>query len=106
MRAFTSFMPRGNLRNIGAVALNLDPPSVGANTTGTFTATVPGVLPGDIVFVNKPTATTGLGVANAFVSAVNTVTIQLMNNTASAIDAPLERYLILIVRPDHAANAA
>lgn len=76
----------------------INPASVAANSTSEQTFTVTGVGTGDVVIINKPTHTSGLGIVNARVSASNTVAITFQNTTASAIDAPLETYLIIVIR--------
>jgi hypothetical protein len=63
----------------------LSPTAVSANTTVEETFTVPGLLVGDVVFVNKPTAQAGLGIVGARVSAANTLAITFGNFTASSI---------------------
>ena len=72
--------------------------SVAANTTAEQTFTVTGLTTRDFVWVNKPSHSTGLGVANARVSAANTLALTLMNTTGSAIDPSSETYFILAVR--------
>lgn len=95
-------LPYGNVRAMGMVGVVFDPASVAANTTAAQTVTVKGVLPGDMVTVNKPTTTAGLGLAGARVSAADTVSITFSNSTASPIDAASETYVFLIFRPDGA----
>lgn len=51
----------GNIYGIGIASVTIDPASVAANTTAEQTFTVPGLKTGCAVFVNKPTATAGLG---------------------------------------------
>ena len=63
----------------------LSPASVPANSTVEQTFTVTGVFPGQVVFVNKPTTQTGLGIHNARVVANNQVAISFVNFTAAAI---------------------
>lgn len=75
-----------------------DPASVAANTTAEQTRAVPGLVVGDRVFVNKPTATAGLGIVNARVSATDTLAVTFVNATAGAIDPPSETYLIVAIR--------
>lgn len=78
-----------------------------ASTTTTRTYTVPGLLVGfDHVTVNKPTATAGVGIANARVSANDTLEISFGNYTAGTPSLPAsENYLISVARhnyPDRA----
>lgn len=72
----------------------LTPASVAANTTAEQTFTVPGLPAGSQVVVNKPSVTTGLGIGNARVSALNTLAIEYVNNTSAAIVPPSEVYTI------------
>jgi hypothetical protein len=77
----------------------INPASVGAATSVEQTFTVTGLLAGDIVLaVNKPTATTGLGIVNARVSAADTLAITFMNATAGAVDAASESYEVVVGR--------
>lgn len=76
----------------------IDPTSVAANTTSEQTFAVTGLTTDDIVTVNKPTHTAGLGIGNARVSATDTLAITFGNYTASAIDPPSETYLIKATR--------
>lgn len=74
------------------VALN--PALVAANTTAEQIFTVPGLPAGTAVFVSKPSVTNGIGIGGARVSALNTLAITFVNDTAVAIDPPLETYTI------------
>lgn len=76
----------------------IDPASVAANTTAEQTFTVTGLTTSDVVFVNKPTATAGLGIVNARVTAANTLGITFSNNTGSPIDAASESYKVFAFR--------
>jgi hypothetical protein len=72
----------------------LTPVSVAANTAAEQTFTVTGLISGTPVWVNKPSATTGLGIAGVRVSATNTLAINYINTTAAAIIPPVEAYVI------------
>lgn len=96
----------GNVRAISIVTVTINPASVATITTAEQTFTVPGLVVGDMVFANKPSLTTGLGVANARVSAANTLALTFVNPTAGAIDAASEVWSILCVRPDGALTGA
>jgi hypothetical protein len=76
----------------------LDVASVAANTTAEQTFTVAGLSTKDIIYVNKPSNSAGLGIVNCRVSAANTLAITFMNATGSAIDPGSETYLIVSVR--------
>lgn len=84
------------------LGVTLSPSSVAANTTAEQTFTVPGLLPGDIVTVGKPTSQAGLGIVNARVSAANTLAITFSNNTGSPISPTAsEVYQVCVDRPEN-----
>ena len=62
-----------------------DPPSIAAAGSTTTTATCPGVALGDYVDTSFSLSQASVGIAG-YVSAANTVTFLLTNNTAGAID--------------------
>lgn len=72
----------------------ITPVSVGANTTAVQTFTVPGVMPGDSIDINKPSHQTGLNIGNVFVTGANLLQIQYVNTTAGAIVPASEQYII------------
>lgn len=76
----------------------LNPTTVSANTTSEQTFTVTGLTTRDIVYVNKPSHTAGLGIGNARVSADDTLAITFINPTGSGIDPPSEDYYITAIR--------
>lgn len=63
----------------------LSPAAVGPNTTSEQSFAVSGALPGQVVFVNKPTAQAGLMITNARVPGSGQVAIQFQNLTAATI---------------------
>lgn len=73
----------------------IDPASVAANTSAEQTFTVAGLVAGTAVFVSKASVTPGLGIGGARVSAANTLAINFVNNTATAINPTLELYTIM-----------
>lgn len=73
---------------------SLAPVSVAANTTAEQTFTVTNLISGTPVWVNKPSATAGLGIVGVRVSATNTLAITYANVTANAIVPPTETYII------------
>lgn len=75
-----------------------NPTNVGANTTSEQTVTVNGLQTSDIVYVNKPSHQSGLGVVNARVSAANTLAVTFMNTTGAGIDPANETYLVVAIR--------
>lgn len=76
----------------------LDVASVAQNTTAEQTFTVTGLTTADKVFVNKPSASAGLGIVNARVSATDTLAITFVNATGSGIDPSSETYTIVAIR--------
>jgi hypothetical protein len=76
----------------------LDPAAVGAGTSAEQTFTVTGLAVGDtILSVNKPTATAGVGIVNARVSAANTLALTFMNATAGSLDPASEVYRVVVM---------
>jgi hypothetical protein len=65
--------------------VTLTPAAVGPNTTSEQYFAVTGVLPGQIVFVNKPTVQAGLMIVNARVASAGQVAVQFQNLTAATI---------------------
>lgn len=96
----------GNCTGINILTASFDPASVAAATTAEQTLTLPGVKVGDVVFVNKPSATAGLGIAGARVTAADTVGITFINATASPINAAAETYTFLTLRPEQGTYTA
>lgn len=68
--------------------VTLSPTSVAADTTMEQTFTVPGVQPGMVIAVNKPTLQAGLLVTGARAVAANTVAIEFMNCTTATVITP------------------
>lgn len=96
--------PLGNARNIFILSVTVPAgAALTASTTTTRTYTVPGLDVGfDHVVVNKPTATAGVGIANARVSADDTLEISFGNYTAGTPSLPTtENYLVLVTRHDY-----
>ncbi len=99
-------MPSKQLTNGGRVAsqlvaytVSVDAADTTANTSVVSTATVPGLKTTDtLVSVYKSGAafTAGLGIVNARISAANTVSIELMNTTAGAINETAANYTIVV----------
>jgi hypothetical protein len=72
----------------------LTPASVAANVCAEQTFTVTGLKAGTAVWVNKPSFTTGIGIAGVRVSAADTLAINFYNGTSAAIVPPAEAYLV------------
>ena len=91
----------GNLVKQSVISVTLSPALIVLNTTAEQTFTVNGLLPGDHVTCNKPTAQAGLGIVGCRVSAANTLAITFSNNTAASITPTAgQTYLVLVARPD------
>lgn len=69
----------------GILMPTLTPVAVAPNTSAEQTFTVPGLAAGIPVMVNKPTAQNGLSIGGARVSALNTLAVTFVNNTAATI---------------------
>jgi hypothetical protein len=74
---------------------SIAPISVAANTSAEQTFTVPNLIAGTFVGINKPTLTPGIVIAGVRVSATNTLAINFMNINAAAIVPPTEVYSIV-----------
>lgn len=86
------------ITQIRVFTATIDPASVAAATSAEQTFTVTGLATGDKVLVSKPTATAGIGIVNARVSAADTLALTFMNATAGAIDPASESYTIIAFR--------
>jgi hypothetical protein len=97
-----STTPQGNIVGNWLLGISLSPASVAPNTTAEQTFTVQGLRVGDFVEANKPTTQAGLAIANARVSAANTLAIAFGNLTAATITpTAAEVYQVGISRPDN-----
>jgi len=68
-------------------------------TTAEQTVTVAGLAVGDIVYVSKPTAQAGIGIAGVRVSAKDTLAITFVNPTASGVTATAgEKWLGTVIK--------
>ncbi|MHB8602190.1 MAG: hypothetical protein ACYC9R_06410 [Nitrosotalea sp.] len=84
---------------ISKLTASLSPVAVAANTTAEQLFTVPGILVGDFINVNKPTAQAGLGIVGVRASAANQVGITFSNNTAASITpTAAEIYVFSVTR--------
>lgn len=91
--------PFSNLAQIALLTASLAPTSVAANTTAEQTFAVTGLLTTDVVFVNKPTFQAGIAIGNVRVSAVNTLAVTYVNDTAGSITPTTESYALIVGRP-------
>lgn len=86
----------------GVLKKTLDPASVAADTTAEQTFTVKGLTTDMFVSVNKPSATAGVGIVGARVSAADTLAITFANVTGLAVDPASEDYLVYWFLPERA----
>lgn len=89
----------GNIWKAASIQVTLTPGSVANATSAEQTFTVTGLLVTDFVWVNKPTAQAGLGIAGCRVSAANVLAITFGNFTAATITPTAsEAYTVLVAR--------
>jgi len=80
--------------------VSVDPPNINANTSATFTVTITGVQPGDLVFLTPPSSIEGeLVFQGANVTAANTVTIRMRNVTGGGINGAPRTWSYMVIRP-------
>jgi hypothetical protein len=80
--------------------VSVDPPNIGGNMSATFTVTITGVQPGDLVFLTPPSGIEGgLVFQGADVTAANTVTIRMRNVTGVAVDGIARTWSYMVIRP-------
>ena len=90
---------RGYVLDIRSTTLAINPPLVAANDTVDVTVTVTGLKVGDIILqIIKPTTSSGLFVAQGYVSAADTVVMSFCNNKTGATDDPEETYTIVYIK--------
>lgn len=92
----------GNVASMTVLSVAVDLGSVAANTSEEETATVPGVKVGDVIVCMDSALSAGQVISQARVSAADTVTLQVINTTASAIDAASRTMTFLVIRPEPA----
>jgi hypothetical protein len=80
--------------------VSVDPPNIGGNASNTFTVTITGVQPGDLVFLTPPSDIEGgLVFQGANVTAAGTVTIRMRNVTGGAINGIARTWSYMVIRP-------
>jgi hypothetical protein len=80
--------------------VSVDPPSIDANTSTTFIVTINGVQAGDLVFLTPPSGIEEeLVFQGANVTALDTVTIQMRNVTATDVDGTSLQWSYMVIRP-------
>ncbi len=89
-----------NEDRFGVTSFTLDANVTATNTTQETDVTIPGLVPGMFVAVNKPSHSTGVGIVNARVKAANTLSIQYVNATGTGVNPASETYLLFWFRPE------
>ena len=90
----------GNIQGVTLLTATVDLGSVAANTTEEETATVSGVKLGDFVLVSKSKLSAGILLGTCRVTAADTVAIQVVNTTGSAVNASSETMTFVVIRPE------
>ena len=91
---------RGNINNSFLVGAALTPAAV-SGTQATQTFTIPGLQTYDFVNICLNGAqTTGVGIANVWVSAANTLSIQFTNSTGSSATPAAGTYILGVDRSE------
>lgn len=83
---------------VSTYSITISPGAVSANTNKEVTVTVTGLNTSDIVYVNKPTMTTGIVLGGARVSAANTLAVVYGNLTAGSLTPASESYTVVAIR--------
>ena len=93
---------RGNILVNMMAGVSLTPTALTASTTTAQTFTIPGLVINDAVNVTFNGAqTAGVGIGNAYVSALNTLTIVFTNSTAGTPTPAAGAYLVLVDRAEY-----
>lgn len=90
----------GNARTIFLLQAALTPVAVNTITAAEQTFTVNGLLVGDFVLAQKPTAQAGVSLTHARVSAANTLALTYVNPTVGNVTPTAETYLLMVIRQD------
>lgn len=75
-------------------SVTLTPTAVGALTTAEITYAVSNITVSSVVWINKPSFTSGIGVVGMRAVSGNVIGITYINNTSVTITPPTENYLI------------
>lgn len=89
----------GNTFGQYLLTATLTPAEVATITTAEQTFTVAGLKVGDLVHVCSPSHVAGVALANARVSAANTLALTFVNPTAGGVTPAAGAYLISVNRP-------
>jgi hypothetical protein len=88
----------GNVASITVIEQALTPAEVATIVAPAQTFTVPGLKTTDAVIVNPPGQQAGVAIANAYVSAADTLSIQFVNPTAGALTPTAGTHKITVIR--------
>lgn len=91
-------IPRGNVLVFSMMALSLTPVSVTNGTSAEQTFTVPGLNVGDVVFIQPPSATAGVGIVGSRVSAANTLAVTWVNASGAPVVPTAGSHIITVLR--------
>ncbi len=92
--------PVGNIWKLGVFSISLTPTAVATITAPVqnFASTGIGLLTTDSVVVTPPSATAGVALASAWVSAADQLSIQFVNPTAGSLTPPAGTYKVAVFR--------
>lgn len=93
--------PVGNVWKVGVFSISITPASVATVTAPVqnFANTGIGLKVTDQVDVSPPSATAGVALCSAWVSAADQLSIQWVNPTAAPLVPPAGSYLVSVMRP-------
>lgn len=100
VNAMSAGIQFGNVKLAAVFQVSIDLANTPTITTAETTVTVKGLRVNDFVFANKPSHSTGLGIANCRVSADDTLVITTVNPTAGGINPSAETYTLVVIRPE------
>lgn len=89
-----------NVASMTIIDVSLTPAQVNSVVAPAQTFTVPGLLTTDAVMVNPPSQTAGVAIANCYVSAANTLSIQFVNPTAGALTPAAGTHRVTVFRAE------
>ena len=93
---------RGNIGLEMLLSAILTPPNVAANTTAVQTYTIQGLNLYDFIEMNQLSHIVGLSIGNCWVSATNTLSVQFVNSTGSAINSsPATQFILNVDRSEN-----
>lgn len=78
--------------------VSVTPGTLTANSITNVTVTVTGISTNDILIVNKPSFTSGVGVVDVYATATDTVDITFICDKGSPTTPPTETYRIVAIR--------